>query len=197
MAIGDLVAVDRRLALDVEHRDHGDARGSAEVTAEVGIGDRTDALDPGDPLRRGVSGPAVHVHQDRDGRQQLRPVHVGGVALGWLTVGSRRLGEQLHGGSGVGQDQDRLDPASVVVVGVSSCCEHVGDVLHGGVEPGDHCERGADEEAAHPVLGGPGRVGELPLGRFVLATHRRPPVGGHNRRGDQLLEPRPRDPAVG
>jgi hypothetical protein len=106
-------------------------------------------------------------------------------------------GEQLGCFGRIGQEQDRLDPSVGVVVGVAQGRQGVGDELNRGVEPGDDREGRADVEAAHAVLVGAGRAGELAecRGRLPLGGGDR--IGGGDRAVHELLEPAPRDPPVG
>ncbi len=105
--------------------------------------------------------------------------------------------EEVQGVDGVGQDQDRLDPAFVLAARVAQVGQGGGEERHHRIEPGDGRERAADVEAAHPVLGGGGRVGELATPFGLLPLRGRLGVGGLDRRLDQQLEPGPGDPAVG
>ena len=183
MSVGDLVGIHRRLARDVEDRPDGELRVATEVLADPGFGERPDALDPRDP---GALGTAVEVEDvDRDRRKELGPVDVLGAV------------QELHRRGRVGQDQDRLHAAYVLRVGVAQPAQQIGEEGHRGVEPGDGGEGSADVEAAHPVLVGPGRVGELPTLRGLLRLGRRDRVGGLDGCFHQGLEPCPGDPAVG
>ena len=85
----------------------------------------------------------------------------------------------------------------VLGVGVAEVGQDAREVRHDRVEAGDDVEGRADVEAAHAVLGGPGRVGELSAGLLLLAGGRSLRVAGGDRAGDELLEAGPRDAAVG
>jgi hypothetical protein len=70
MSVGDLVAVDRRLAFDVEDLLDLEPGMGPEELADPGLGDRADALDPDDS--GGGIGAAVGVDVEHDLRKQLR-----------------------------------------------------------------------------------------------------------------------------
>jgi hypothetical protein len=72
MSVGDLVAVDRGLALDVHDLLDPESGPRPEELAHPGLGDRTDALDP-DDSGAGVR-TAVGVDVEHDVGQQLRGI---------------------------------------------------------------------------------------------------------------------------
>ena len=107
--------------------------------------------------------------------------------------------DQLGGEVGSGEDQQRLDPPLVQVVGVAEVGQDVGDLLQGRVEDRNGGERGADVEPAQPVvvLLGAGRPCLLLLGRLPLPCGGGRRVGGGHHPLEQSLEPGPGQPAVG